>query len=283
MTSHDRPRSLVETELRWAETEAELLELVRHYLSDEDPEIRMAAAHAAADLTHVDTLVRLLLDQLADESDEAVKAAVCSSLGGLLDPIDIELDEMEANLIELVYQSLLQLIQNAEEPLEVRRRALEAVSGMAEAKPVVCGLIEQFFAMTEDEARISAVFAMGRSMLFDQWTPHIAGALDNPNDGVLREALWTAGELEMVELTSRIQELTESDSAAVRTAALLAYAKVAAVEDVYCLLQQLEQDDDPAYSEIGEEMETVLEERELLQRFEESDFDTFEDESEEWP
>jgi len=163
-----------------------------HYaLDDNDPGVRDAAVELLFDDMSVG-----LMDRLIDMSqwDEAprVRAAASIALGRFIQAGEFEeLPERDASRAQ---DAMVTVWTNDNEDIEVRRRALEAISNGTHE--IVEEAIKDAYQSLEHSLQVSAIYAMGRSA-DQQWAPIVIRELDSDDDEKVFEAARAAGELEL--------------------------------------------------------------------------------------
>ncbi|HID64185.1 MAG TPA: HEAT repeat domain-containing protein, partial [Anaerolineae bacterium] len=188
-----------------ASFEVDFNSIFRLCLNDEDEMVRSRAVEGLwedEDLTLAGLLVRLL----RDDPSESVRAAAVTSLGRFV--LLGELEKIEAAPAMMVEDALLGAIYDPHETLEVRRRAVESIAYSGQDQ--VRDIIEMAYCDDEEEMRISAVFAMGRSA-DPLWREMVIAELDNPNPEMRYEAARACGELEISAALSALVGLIEAD------------------------------------------------------------------------
>lgn len=188
-----------------ASFEVDFNSIFRLCLNDEDEMVRSRAVEGLwedEDLTLAGLLVRLL----RDDPSESVRAAAATSLGRFV--LLGELEKIEAAPAMMVEDALLGAIYDPHETLEVRRRAVESIAYSGQDQ--VRDIIEMAYCDDEEEMRISAVFAMGRSA-DPLWREMVIAELDNPNPEMRYEAARACGELEISAALSALVGLIEAD------------------------------------------------------------------------
>ena len=122
-----------------------------------------------------------------------------------------------------VQDNLMEVLQNAEEDLEVRRRCLEAVA------PFNTSDIKKFvtWAYESDDLRLksSSIFAMGRTGQTD-WLPLLIKELQNVEPTVRYETAQACGDLGDEEVVPHLIHLLEDDDYQVQVAGLDALGKI---------------------------------------------------------
>ena len=173
-----------------------------HYaLDDSDPGVRDAAVELLFDDMSVG-----LMDRLIDMSqwDEAprVRAAAAIALGRFIQAGEFEeLPERDASRAQ---DAMVTVWTNDNEDIEVRRRALEAISNSTHE--IVEEAIKDAYQSLEHSLQVSAIYAMGRSA-DQQWAPIVIRELDSDDDEKVFEAARAAGELELEEALAGLVRL----------------------------------------------------------------------------
>jgi HEAT repeat protein len=224
-------------------------------LRDEDSDVRTAAIDGLwenEDQALIGPLVHLL------RADEAVhvRAAAAVALGRFV--LLGELEEIDRAPAMLAEQALLEVIHLAEEDLEVRRRAVEAIAYSGEAG--VREIIEAAYYHENEKMQASALFAMGRSA-DPYWRKWLLVELDNPNSELRFEAARACGELEVASAVSPLAHMVFDDpDQEVREAAVWALGHIGGREAREALAACYEGDDE-ALSQAAAE---ALDEMDLL-------------------
>jgi len=224
--SYERRRGMLRALVELTETaiEVDFTVLFRGCLNDEDADVRLLAIEGlweSEDVWLVGELVRLL----KGDPHLAVRAAAAASLGRFV--LLGELGDIEAAVAASAEQALLEAYFTSEEPLEVRRRALEAVAYSGEAG--VGDLIEEAYYQGEEEMRLGALFAMGRSA--DQrWRSIVIEELESPSPAVRYEAALACGELELRDAVALLSHLIDDADSEVWNAAVDALGKIGGAE-----------------------------------------------------
>jgi hypothetical protein len=190
---------------------------------------------------------------LQRDSSSSVRAMAASALGHFiyLDAID----EIPHARVEPLIQALRAVIDAPGEPLEVRRRAVEAISfSSADDVP---DIIRRAYASSEEGMRISAVFAMGSSA-DEQWIDIVVSELDSPSPAMRYEAAHAAGELEARNAVPALARMLDDPDREAQEMAIWALGQVGG-ERARTLLSDLTESDAAALAEAAmdalEEME----------------------------
>ena len=189
-------------------------------LEDEDSGVRATAIRALWEAEDP-SLIAPFIEFLQRDPDPLVRAAAASALGRYV--YLGELEELSPAHKRRVEDALLEVIRGEDE-LEVRRRALEAVS--YSSRDEVPPLITAAYASDEHKHRVSAIFSMGRNADRPRWGEQVQAELDNPEPELRFEAARAAGELELREAGPALSELLNDDDTQVREAAVWSLGQI---------------------------------------------------------
>ncbi len=98
---------------------------------------------------------------------------------------------------EAIQDLLFEVFQRQNEALDVRRYALESLANCTHSE--LPNLILEAYNSLEDDFRVSAVVAMGRSCDSNRWEDHVLRELESKNEDMRREAARASGELQLAE------------------------------------------------------------------------------------
>lgn len=234
--------------------------MFRLALNDPHAEVREAAIDGLWE-DQDPALIPVLLNILQHDPAEQVRAAGAGALGQFVYWNEIE--QVPHAQVEPVLKALRQVIAAPGEPLEVRRRAVEAL-GFSSADDVP-GLIRDAYAAPEELMRISAVFAMGNSA-DGQWIDTVISELESQSPTMRYEAARSAGELEARTAVGALARLLDDPDREVLEMAIWALGQIGG-KRARSLLTDLMASDDAdlaeAASEALEELEWMHGERDL--------------------
>jgi HEAT repeat protein len=137
-----------------------------------------------------DTLVDQFIAMLADDVG-TVRATAAVGLARFA--YRAEIGALKAATGQRLHSALLQAAIDPEQPLDVRRRAIEGLGYFAQSREAQTE-IGRAYAHTEQLMRESAILAMGRSMR-PTWFPYIERELRSPSPALRYEAARAVGEL----------------------------------------------------------------------------------------
>ena len=189
-------------------------------LRDDDETIR---AQAVAGLDGEDNylLIKPLVHALKEDVSAKVRAAAAMALGKFA--LQGELGDLPSHYRQRMYDSLLEALDNKTETIEVKRRALEAISPFS--SPRVKELIETAYHSDDIKLRASAINAMGRNCDL-AWLPTLLTELNSEEAEIRYEAAVACGELGAEEAVPRLVEMTINEDQQVQETAVMALGKI---------------------------------------------------------
>ena len=229
-----------------ADIPLDLGDLLRLALDDADAEVRHLGVTGLFDDAVPDYLGRLA-QMVRHDVDTGVRAAAAAALGNYV--LAGELDELDPALAMRAEESLMAALADANEVLEVQRRALESIAFSGEVG--VRQLIEDAYYSAHEDMRLSALTAMGRSADI-RWRNLARAELSNPSPAVRAEAAYAVGELEATAALPELLELAEDEDATVRLAAIYALGHLGGRE-ARALLQRISAGNDPVEAAAAED------------------------------
>jgi HEAT repeat protein len=171
------------------------------------------------------SLVRPLLRLVQQDPAAEVRSAAATALGRFA--LLAEHQKISNDNRARISQSLLAVIHNHAELVDVRRRALEAIAPFS--LPEVTQVIWEAYRREEHGLRISSVYAMGRNCDL-LWMPTVLKEMDNDDPEMRYEAATAAGELGEAEAVPRLIEMTRDADMEVKLAAIRALGKIGGQE-----------------------------------------------------
>jgi len=243
-------RALVE--IAEASFEADFNTIFSSCLSDEDEEVRAQAIEGLWEDESI-SILRSLVALVQGDPSVLVRGKAAAGLGRFV--LLAELDELDSELGAEVREALFHTINNPQEVLEVRRRAVEAISFSGEEG--VRKIIEAAYQDESRRMRVSALFAMGRS-IDPYWGETLLRELKNPDPEMRYEAARACGELELREAVPILARLIEDDDREVQEAALWALGRIGGQAARRLLVACCESDDE-VVAEAAEEALSELE------------------------
>ncbi len=245
----------------------------RAALNDVDGEVRASAIHNLWEDEDAD-LIPVFISTLTQDTSPEARAAAATALGQYV--FLGELEELDETLAHNVEDTLLAVFAGTD-ALEVRRRALEAIgfSGRSEAGMA----IERAYHDGEEQLRVSALFAMGRSLKAERWGKAVIENLSHNIPRVRFEAARSAGELSLGDAVPALGELIRDVDPEVREVSIWALGEIGG-DDARELLQKLlEETDDVDLAEIIDDALTSAELMDGIAEFGMPGFDDDEDDA----
>jgi HEAT repeat protein len=211
----ERRRQIVQNlvEIGEESVDVDFSDALRALLDDADAAVRAAAVDGLWECEDV-LLIKPFIALLQSDPAELVRAKAAIALGRYM--YLAELEELSTTKATQVKQALLAAHRSPTETLEVRRRALEALSALTD--PEVHDLIAVAYRHPEEQMRVSAIFAMGHSGN-TRWRSTVLKELDNPVPAIRFEAVKAAGELEAKKAVPRLIELLADSDREIQQAA----------------------------------------------------------------
>jgi HEAT repeat protein len=218
----ERRRSLIARLVETAETNFELdfSAIVFPALDDSDDRIRKTAIDGIFEDSPFHVIERLMQMSQDDPLSE-IRASAAAALGQFV--LKGELGKLPPRLNTRLQDTMLALHHNLNEDLDVRRRALEAVSNCG--REGVHEMIRAAYYAEDLPMRVSAVFAMGRSC-DEVWAPQILEELSSDYASMRYEAARAAGELELRPALARLAEMAYEDDREIQEMAVWALGEI---------------------------------------------------------
>ncbi len=244
----ERRRELLDrmNELTVDNIELDFFPVFRACLRDSDAGVRSRAARALID-SDDRTNIRPLAGLLATDPSPAVRAAAATTLGRF-----VEMAE-EGKLIrrdgQRIGDALVAVIEDPDEDVETRLRAIEAVSPIPSDR--IRAIIDR--AYNDDDIRLkrSAIYAMGRSS-DASWLPTVLLNTRHPDAAIRYEAAAACGFLGEEDTVPHLMSLLNDDDTQVQLSAVRSLGLIGGDLARRALIQALRRGDD-AIEEVAEE------------------------------
>jgi len=207
-------------EITEASFEADFNSIFRFCLSDEDEGVRAQAIEGLWEDESVAILCSLS-GLLRGDPSSLVRARAAAGLARFV--LLAELDKLDGELGAETREVLLHTINNPQEVLEVRRRAVEAISFSGEEG--VRKIIEAAYQDEAQKMRVSAVFAMGRSV-DPYWGETLLQELTTPDSEMRYEAARACGELQLKEAVPTLARLINDADGEIQGAVIWALGQI---------------------------------------------------------
>lgn len=188
--------------------------------------------------------MRQLIHCAKNDPEHYVRASALKGLGpfillGEYGTMPGELSRQAQRLTHVIHT-------DASEPLEVRRRALEALANSSH--PSVETLIRAAYENGNHQLKTSAIFAMGRTCN-KMWQDILQDELENDDNECVYEAITACGQIQLEDGVQRIGELTLSDDREIQLIAIWALGEIGgkrAFEILSSLSETVEDDEGAA-------------------------------------
>lgn len=194
-----------------------------------------------------------LLKLLASDVAPRVRSRAAVGLGRFVLLSELGKAESQAGLE--VAQALSKALGDSQQPLEVRRRALEslAYSSRVSTQPHIL----EAYHHPEGKMRVSAVFAMGRS-LDPQWGETVIAETEGSDPEMRYEAARACGELELAAAVPALGRLIDDSDPEIQHAAIWALGQIGG-QEARRLLMACASSEEGHISEAAEEAIAELE------------------------
>ena len=193
-------------------------------LDDADAGVREAAIELLWEDESMPLMYRLNDLAVEDEAVE-VRAAAASALGRFI--LGGEMGDLDEAEIARVQETVVSILNNLDEDIDVRRRALEAISNSTHE--ILEEAIREAYDSHDRRMQISSVFAMGRSC-DEQWSEFVVQQLDSEDEEMRYEAARAAGELEIETAVRALTRLALDDDREVKEVAIWSLGEIASKE-----------------------------------------------------
>ena len=245
---------LISALVDWAEEDAllDFAPIFKAMLRDPVPGVRRAAVNGLWEDIDA-SLGGTLLHLLQNDPDASVRAAVATALGRFL--YLVETEELDQTIGMAVENALFAVWYDPQEPLLVRRRALESLAFLGER---AAALIEKAYLDRDLPMRVSSVFAMGRSLL-PRWERNVLQELESDSEEMRYEAAIAAGELQLSAAVPSLMALVREDETMIAGAAIWALGEIGN-QAAITALKDLRRDErlrDVLGEEIGDALESA--------------------------
>jgi HEAT repeat protein len=204
--------------------EVDFGEVFKLCLADADPRVRAAAIEGLWEVEDV-RLIRPLVRALAKDDVDTVREAAAMSLSRFA--LRAELGQLPPRLADMVWESLWQAANSAEEVIPVRRRAIESLAYFD--RPEVNETIVRAYQHEDSSMRVSAVFAMGRSA-DEEWSTQVLNELESESPEMRYEAARACGELQLAGAVPRLSQMTADLDLEVKLAAVSSLGRIGGPE-----------------------------------------------------
>lgn len=242
----------------------------RAVLDDADGRVRAAAIRNLWEDERTD-LIAPFLHTLVNDSSAEARAAAASALGVYV--YQGEMEELPVERARQIEDALLNVFESSDS-LEVRRRALESV-GYSQ-RPEAAEAILKAYTAGDELLKVSALFAMGRSLDQELWSERVIKDLSDVSPRVRLEAARAAGELQLQEAVPGLGEAVQDVDPDVQAMSCWALGEIGG-EEARRLLEKRLRTADQALAQVIDDALANAELMDDLLEFTLVDFDDDED------
>ena len=215
-------------------------------LRDEDPATRILAVGGLREQDRTEYM-DLLVDQVRDDAEATVRAAVADALGQWV--VGAEFGLLSEDDADRLCSTLREVAEDINEPDEVRGRALEALG--ARSEEWVAEVISEAYETGSMRMRLASLLAMGRNA-HDDWLPVLIYSFDDDDMEIRAAAATAAGQLLIQSAIDPLTALLEDEDEAVQVAAIHAMGEIAG-DDAERVLTALLGRSEPHLAEAAQE------------------------------
>ncbi len=200
------------------------------------------------------SLLSRLIDLAENDESTEVRASAISEIGRFILLGEYEdIPEQEATRAQDV---AIGLLNDTTEDIQVRRRALEAISNSS--LDFVSEAIQEAYESDEHIMRVSAVFAMGRSFDNELWGETVLRELRNDDPEIRYEAARAAGELEVEEAVTLLGQLAVVDEREIKQVAIWSLGEIGGTHAMRLLTALAEDAEEAEDEDLKEAIEDAI-------------------------
>ena len=221
-----RRRQIVSRLVELAEDNFELDfdSIFKNCLSDQDAEVRSKAIEGLWE-NEEPSLIHTLIAIMEQDNSKLVQAAAATGLGKFTTLT--EQQKLRPAYTSKIYRALLAVIDDRNKPVEVRRRALEAIAPLD--SPEVEKAIGEAYRSSNRTLRVSAIYAMGRNGN-PTWLSMILDEAGSPDPEIRYEVARACGELGEEEAVPYLINLAADPDIEIQLAAIEALGQTGGTE-----------------------------------------------------
>ncbi len=225
-------------------------------LDDPDPQVRLDTVNALWEHVEPEAMARLF-DLARNDPDEQVRCKAISGLGRYIwECMTIDFDvpdpyydgELRQEDQDRLYEFLLGIYRDENRSFDERRYAVEAISFLSDS--VVSEAIQALYQRPEKEAKISALFSMGRNGALC-WEEILSREIWNQDREIRIEAIDAVGEMRADSLGRDLLRLTYDPDRDVMMAAIFALGQTG-WEGAFDRLDELALHADPEIRQVAD-------------------------------
>jgi HEAT repeat protein len=206
-------------------------------LSEDNPELDFTAIYKLCLKGDDEPLLQIVMDGLWEHEDRSVipglvevlrsdkgsevRSAAASALGRF--PLLAQEGKLLAKDGEIIHDNLMQVLEDEEEPMDVRRRCMEALAPFNTME--INQHITLAYESLDPDFRASSIFAMGRTGEVG-WLPILLQELQNEEPTIRYETANACGELGEEDAVPHLILLLEDDDSEVQLAGIGALGRI---------------------------------------------------------
>jgi HEAT repeat protein len=218
----ERKRSIAEhlIELEDIHTTLSFDNLFRFMLSDRDEQVKILAIKGLWE-NDQPSLLEPLVRLLEKDKSQKVRAEAASALGKYA--LLAEMGKLREALAVRVTTVLFRAVDDPNENIEVKARALESVSVLSQ--PKVTDAVNQAYTSDNSRLRLAAIYAMGHNASY-MWIPILTATLKSDEPAERYEAVLALGEMEDQGAVEYLRPCTKDEDLEVRLATVETLKKI---------------------------------------------------------
>ena len=206
-------------------------------LTEDNPELDFSAVFKLCLKEHDETVLENAMEGLWEHEDRSVinglinvlhssnsprvRAAAAVALGKF--PVLVQEGKILAKDEDAILNSLMKVLDDPDQPVEVVRRSLEAVAPFNTER--IRDLVDKSYKSDDLQLKSSSIFAMGRTG-DASWLPLLIKELQSPEPGIRYETAHACAELAEDEAVPHLIALLEDDDYQVQLAGISALGKI---------------------------------------------------------
>jgi HEAT repeat protein len=198
--------------------------IFKYRLKDRDEEVRSKAIEGLWENEEV-YFIEPLINLMEQDNSIKVQQAAATALGKFA--MLAEHQKLAPDCTSRLSQALLATINDKNKPIEVRRRALEAVAPLS--LPQVSQVITEAYQSGQPKLKVSAIYAMGKNC-DPTWLQILLNELSSASAEIRYEAAGACGELGEEAVTPYLTKLIDDTNTDVQLAAIQALGKIGSSE-----------------------------------------------------
>ena len=222
----ERRRQIVSRLVELAEDNFELDfdSTFKNCLSDQDAEVRSKAIGGLWE-NEEPSLINTLIVLMEQDNSKLVQAAAATGLGKFT--MLAEQQKLRPVYKSKIYRALLAAIEDSSKPIEVKRRALEAIAPLN--SPEVEKAIGEAYRSSNPRLRVSSIYAMGKNGN-PSWLSILLNEAGSPDSEIRYEVTRACGELGEEEAVPYLIELAADPDVEVQLTAIEALGQIGGTE-----------------------------------------------------